>query len=445
MSIKVRITAWITLMVLLLAAMTLVFVLVINHNAITDDPAGRLVNVVQENVKDVEFDRGKFEWDDLTMYSGGVYSQFYSTDGALLHGALPEDFDPDLAFSPNIVRTVSSGGRNYFVYDSYVDMDVTGLWVRGIISSDDRSGVMHTITVLTATLLPILLAITIGGGWLIARDSFLPLERITEAAGSISDGDDLSARLDLRRGPREMRRLARTFDGMFARLETSFLSKKQFTADASHELRTPVAVILAECDRARRKAETKEDFLASINVIEQQGNKMNTLIEQLLSLTRIQQGTEKYPLRVCNLSGFVDACCDEFVPADERGMTLETDIEPGVAAAYNPSLLSRAMFNLMQNAYKYGREGGNIRVSLCRENGCAVISVKDDGPGIPKAEQEKIWQRFYRCDTSRAEGGTGLGLSLVREIALVHHARAEVVSEPGKGCDFRIVLPPVKN
>ena len=74
-----------------------------------------------------------------------------------------------------------------------------------------------------------------------------------------------------------------------------------------------------------------------------------------------------------------------------------------------------------------------------------MISVKDDGPGIPKAEQEKIWQRFYRCDTSRAEGGTGLGLSLVREIALVHHARAEVVSEPGKGCDFHIVLPPVKN
>ena len=82
MSIKVRITAWITLMVLLLAAMTLVFVLVINHNAITDDPAGRLVNVVQENVKDVEFDRGKFEWDDLSMYSGGVYSQFYSTASA---------------------------------------------------------------------------------------------------------------------------------------------------------------------------------------------------------------------------------------------------------------------------------------------------------------------------------------------------------------------------
>ena len=73
-----------------------------------------------------------------------------------------------------------------------------------------------------------------------------------------------------------------------------------------------------------------------------------------------------------------------------------------------------------------------------------MISVKDDGPGIPRAEQEKIWQRFYRCDASRAEDGTGLGLSLVREIALVHRARAEVVSEPGQGSDFRIVLPPVK-
>ena len=99
-----------------------------------------------------------------------------------------------------------------------------------------------------------------------------------------------------------MRRLARTFDGMFARLETSFLSKKQFTADASHELRTPVAVILAECDRARRKAETKEDFLASINVIEQQGNKMNTLIEQLLSLTRASSRARKNTRCACAIS-----------------------------------------------------------------------------------------------------------------------------------------------
>lgn len=443
MSAKWRMVLWFTLMMLVLAGVTLTFVLVMNGSVIAN-PASQVVKVVSKRADKMEYDNGEFDTHEMKEYKRSVYCSYYNENGERVRGAVPFEGGVDLPFLAGEVRSYTAEDHDWLVYDSYVDESAAGLWIRGVISADAAAGPGRVILPLTWSLLPVLLLLSIGGGWLIARDSFLPLERITEAAGSISDGDDLSARLNLRRGPREMRRLARTFDGMFARLETSFLSKKQFTADASHELRTPVAVILAECDRAKRKAETKEDFLASINVIEQQGNKMNTLIEQLLSLTRIQQGTEKYPLRVCDLSGFVDACCDEFVPADERGMTLETDIEPGVEAAYNPSLLSRAMFNLMQNAYKYGREGGHIRVSLSRENGSAVISVKDDGPGIPKAEQEKIWQRFYRCDASRAEGGTGLGLSLVREIALVHHARAEVVSEPGQGCDFRIVLPPVK-
>ena len=442
MSAKWRMVLWLTLMMLLLAAVTLTFVLVMNGSVIAN-PASRLVKTVADCADAVEFDHGVFEWDEMKEYTRGVYCTYYDAEGTYLRGAVPFAEPLELPLQTGSVRPVTAGGKDWLVYDSHVDMSITGFWVRGVISADAAAGPGRVILPLTWSLLPVLLLLSIGGGWLIARDSFLPLERITEAAGSISDGDDLSARLDLRRGPREMRRLAHTFDGMFARLETSFLSKKQFTADASHELRTPVAVILAECDRAKRKAETREDFLASIGVIEQQGSKMNELIEQLLSLTRIQQGTEKYPLRVCDLSGFVDACCDEFVPADERGVTLATDIAPGIRAAYNPSLLSRVMFNLLQNAYKYGAENGRILVSLFRENGCAVISVKDDGPGIPKAEQEKIWQRFYRCDSARAEGGTGLGLSLVREIALVHHARAEVVSEPGQGSDFRFVLPPV--
>ena len=441
MSIKVRITAWITLMVLLLAAMTLVFVLVINHNAITDDPAGRLVNVVQENVKDVEFDRGKFEWDDLTMYSGGVYSQFYSTDGALLHGALPEDFDPDLAFSPNIVRTVSSGGRNYFVYDSYVDMDVTGLWVRGIISSDDRSGVMHTITVLTATLLPILLAVTVGGGWLIAWSAMRPMEKILTAVDGISAGEDLSARLNMQHGPREMRRLSAAFDRMFARLEKSFDAERQFTSDASHELRTPITVILAECDRARRKDRTPEDFLASISVIEEQGRGMSDLVQELLGLTRIEHGTDRYQLRDSDLSIFVESCCGEFQPADSRGITLETDIDSSVCVPFNSALISRVVQNLLQNAYKYGRENGHIWLTLRRDGDKAVLSVRDDGIGIAPENLDKVWQRFWQEDMSRsADGGSGLGLAMVREIAEFHGGSASVVSEPGKGSTFTIKI-----
>ena len=410
-------------MVLLLAAMTLVFVLVINHNAITDDPAGRLVNVVQENVKDVEFDRGKFEWDDLSMYSGGVYSQFYSTDGALLHGALPEDFDPDLAFSPNIVRTVSSGGRNYFVYDSYVDMDVTGLWVRGIISSDDRSGVMHTITVLT---------------WSAMR----PVEKILAAVDGISAGEDLSARLNMQRGPREMRRLSAAFDRMFARLEKAFDTERQFTSDASHELRTPITVILAECDRAKRKAYTRDDFLESVGVIEQQSEHMSQLVQALLGLTRMEHGTDKYPIKRMDLSALVCSCCEECPPPPGSDAEVELDIQPDIQAACNAGLMSRVVVNLLQNAYKYGGEQVQVRVSL-HENadGKAVLRVADDGPGIAPEDQDKVWQRFWQADPSRGEdGGSGLGLAMVKEIVQLHGGSVGLESTPGKGSIFSVTL-----
>lgn len=441
MSIKVRITAWITLMVLLLAAMTLVFVLVVNHNAITDDPAGRLVNVVQENVKDVEFDRGKFEWDDLSMYSGGVYSQFYNTDGALLHGALPEDFTPELEFSPNIVRTVSSGDKNYYIYDSYVDMDVTGLWVRGIISADDRSGVMHTITVLTATLLPILLAVTVGGGWLIAWSAMRPMEKILTAVDGISAGEDLSARLNMQHGPREMRRLSAAFDRMFARLEKSFDAERQFTSDASHELRTPITVILAECDRAKRKACTRDDFLESVGVIEQQGEHMSQLVQALLGLTRMEHGTDKYPIKRMDLSALVCSCCEECPPPGSHA-EVELDIQPDIQAACNAGLMSRVVVNLLQNAYKYGGEQVRVRVSL-HENadGKAVLRVADDGPGIAPEDQDKVWQRFWQADPSRGEdGGSGLGLAMVKEIVQLHGGSVGLESTPGKGSIFSVTL-----
>lgn len=443
MSIKIRITAWITLMMLLLAAMTLVFVLVVNHNAITDDPAGRLVKVVQGNVKDVEFDRGKFEWDDLSMYSGGVYCMFYDAGGAVLNGVQPQDLTPDTDFTPNVVRTVSgSDGRNYYVYDSYVDMDVTGLWVRGMISADDRSGVMHTIIVLTATLLPVLLVITIGGGWLIAWSAMRPMEKILTAVDGISAGEDLSARLNMQRGPREMRRLSAAFDRMFARLEASFNAERQFTSDVSHELRTPITVILAECDRAKRKAYTREDFLESAGVIEQQGEHMSQLVQALLGLTRMQHGTDKYPMQHMDLSELVSACCDECPPPPDSHAEVTRDIQPGIQAACNAGLMSRVVVNLLQNAYKYGGDGVHIRVSL-HENGDgrAVLRVADDGPGIAPEDQDKVWQRFWQADPSRSEdGGSGLGLAMVREIVQLHGGSVGLESSPGKGSVFSVTL-----
>lgn len=442
MSAKLRLTLWFTLMVFILAAMVLVFVLVINSAAITDDPAERLVKTVLRNADDVEFDNGRFDWEDLELYRRGVYCSFYSTAGDLLLAAEDPGMTAlSLPFEKNIIRTVNIGGQDYFCYDSYVDMDITGIWIRGLVSSSDRSGLMHTIIVLTCTLLPALMALTLGGGWIIALDAFRPMEKILSAADSISDGGDLTARVGLKRGPTEMRRLSRAFDRMFARLELSFNAERQFASDASHELRTPITVILAECDRAKRKDKSPEDFLASIAVIEEQGKHMSELVQQLLGLTRIQHGIDRYPMRRSDLSIFVESCCGEFMPHDSRGISLETDIKPGIEADFNPALMSRVVQNLLQNAYKYGRENGHILVSLEQRGGRALLRVRDDGIGIAPEDQDKIWQRFWQADASRGEdGGSGLGLAMVKEIAEFHGGRASVDSEPGKGSTFMVEI-----
>ena len=443
MSAKLRVTLWISLMAVLLAAMVLVFVLVINGSAITDDPAGSLVKIVLKNADNIEFDRGEFEWDDLDVYRRGVYCSFYDENGNMVYGAVHDAWnDVSLPLEANVIRTVDVGGTELYVYDTLVDMDITAMWVRGMITTDDSSGLMHTILVLTCTLLPAILVLSIGGGWLIAWGAFRPMEKIIAAANSISDGDDMSRRVNMRRGPSEMRRLSAAFDKMLSRLEQSFNTERQFASDASHELRTPITVILAECDRARRKDKTPEDFLASVAVIEEQGRHMSELVQSLLSLTRMQQGTDRYPVRRADLSEFVNACCDEFIPADDRGIRLYRDIEPGVEADYNHALMSRVVQNLLQNAYKYGRESGRIDVALHAQDGSAVLTVADDGIGIEKDDLEKIWQRFWQADASRGEdGGSGLGLAMVKEITQFHGGSVAVESEPGRGSKFSVILP----
>lgn len=443
MSAKLRLTLWVTFMVLVVSAMVLVFVLVINRHSLPEDPAEYLVEVVMDNASDVEFDRGNFEWNEMTVYKRGVYCSFYNTNGDLLLSADKEDMDfSDEPFKENTIRTVTSGDKEFYLYDRYVDMEVTGLWIRGVVMTDSHVGITNVILRLTVMILPIILIITFLGALWISSRTFKPIEKIVATANSINDADDLTDRINLKRGPKEMKQLARAFDRMFERLEKLFEAERQFTSDASHELRTPTAVILAECDRARRKAKTPNDYRESIGHIETQGQRMSDLIEELLGITRLQQGTEKYPLKKSDLSEFITLSAEEFVPSEKRGIRLETEIEDGIECSFNPSLISRVVYNLLQNGYKYGKENGYVQLRLTREGGDAVISVKDNGIGISEEDQSKIWQRFWQADSSRGnEGGSGLGLAMVKEIAELHGGSVSVESTLGKGSTFTFRIP----
>lgn len=432
-------------MVLLVSVMVLVFVLVINRHSLPEDPAAYLVDVVIDNANDVEYDRGKFEWNEMSVYKRGVYCSFYNTNGDLLLSADKEDMDfSGEPFIANKIRTVRSGDKEFYLYDYYVDMEVSGLWIRGVVLTDSRQGISDIILRLTIIILPVILIVTFLGALWISSRTFRPIEKIVATANSINDADDLTDRIALKRGPKEMKQLAGAFDRMFERLEKVFDAERQFTSDASHELRTPTAIILAECDRAKRKAETPEDYRESIDNISEQGHRMSALIDELLGITRLQQGTERYPLSKGDLSEFVTLSCEEFVPADDRGIHMETEIEPGIECSFNASLISRVIYNLLQNAYKYGRDNGYVRLSLARENSDAVIRVKDNGIGIKKEDLDKIWQRFWQADSARgAEGGSGLGLAMVKEIAELHGGSAAAESTEGRGSEFIFRIPAV--
>ena len=445
MSAKLRLALWVTFMVLLVSVMVLVFVLVINRHSLPEDPASYLVEVVLDNANDVEFDRGKFEWNEMSVYKRGVYCSFYNTNGELLLSADKEDMDfSGVPFMANKIRTVQSGGKEFYLYDYYVDMEVSGLWIRGVVLTDSHQGITDIILRLTVIILPIILIVTFLGALWISSRTFKPIEKIVATANSINDADDLTDRIALKRGPKEMKQLAGAFDRMFERLEKVFDAERQFTSDASHELRTPTAIILAECDRAKRKAETPDDYRESIDNISEQGKRMSALIDELLGITRLQQGTERYPLSKGDLSEFVTLSCEEFVPADDRGIRMETEIDPGIECSFNASLMSRVIYNLLQNAYKYGRDNGYVRLSLARENSDAVIRVKDNGIGIKKEDLDKIWQRFWQADSARgAEGGNGLGLAMVKEIAELHGGSVTAESTEDRGSEFIFRIPAV--
>ena len=323
-----------------------------------------------------------------------------------------------------------------------------GLWVRGVISQNESINILYNVVRLSFWLLPALALLAVLGGYIITRRSFLPVEQIAKSAEEIGKGGDLSKRLDIGPGNDEIHMLADTFNEMFARLENNFNAEKQFTSDASHELRTPVSVILAQAQYALEFAETPEEYQEALEVIERQGNRMGDIISQLLFFTRLAQGTETVNKEEVCLSALVEEVCAEqkMLPMEGRkNISLICDVSPKVYAFTDRSLLTLCLNNLISNAYKYGKENGHIHVSLCRDTDKILISVKDDGIGISPENLPKIWERFYQAETSRSadinERGLGLGLSMVNQICKLLGIAVEAASTLGEGSEFTLSLP----
>jgi len=290
--------------------------------------------------------------------------------------------------------------------------------------------------------LGVLFVASLGVGWVVAGRVLRPIGRITAVARDIQ-ATDLSRRIELPGPDDELKQLGDTFDAMLARLDAAFAAQRQFVADASHELRNPLAIIRTNVDVALADPRADpEDLRHTIVVVKRASDRMARLVDDLLALARRQEPIlEHEPV---DLGVAVTEASDDFVvPAAARNIVLDRAIAPGVVVTGDRDALKRAVANLLENAVRLAPEGSRIRLATGGEGNQAWIAVADEGPGIAPEDQPHVFDRFWRADKgrSRADGGTGLGLAIVRQIAEGHGGQIRLRSKVGVGSSFVIWLP----
>ena len=318
---------------------------------------------------------------------------------------------------------------------------------QGVVRVMDSLGNVHeALATLRWTLLltiPFCLIVAgVGGYWLAGR-ALGPVDAVTRLAQEI-EATNLNRRLPSPRSDDELGRLVRTFNQMINRLATSFDSMRRFTADASHELRTPLTILRSAIEVALERERSPEDYRRVLKESLEEVQRMTRIVEDLLLLARADAGTlepRREPVRL-------DALASEVIEemkglAETRGVVVSSDIAGPVIMAGDERWLRQMLYNLLDNAMKYTPPAGRVRVTLEQRNSGAEISVTDTGPGIPEAEQSRLFERFYRVDKarSREDGGSGLGLAIALWVARSHEGDIKIESRAGEGSTFRVILP----
>ncbi len=293
-------------------------------------------------------------------------------------------------------------------------------------------------------LAPLLLLAAASGGYWLSRKALSPVDALTRTARSIG-GSNLGDRLEKLDTGDELQRLADTLNDMLARIEEAFLRVTQFTADASHELRSPISLIRTEAEIALRKPRGNDEYREALRHVLLEAERTSSLVEELLSLARADSGRENLHLEHLDLHSVIAETADEWQQlVESRNLQFKhsiADCELPVLA--DRSAVQRLLAILLDNAVKYTPAPGIVELRLEGQNGNAVISVRDSGIGISSDDQNKIFERFYRVDKARSRelGGSGIGLAIADWIVQQHRGSISVQSSIGNGSTFSVKFP----
>lgn len=444
-----KVTIWYTGLVFIILALVFSFIWFSSDKILLFNMEHQLKETVEHSIEEIDDDKGRIEMDDdFEFHDDGVTFLIYNAQGEMLAGYSPNSFDTKIALSSGEIQSIQSGDKEWLVYDlNYNTENQQSIWIRGIMSIDRMSQTMNAILIVTLISFPFLILLAAFGGYWITKRAFRPLQQMNESVNKIQDGKDLSKRIRLKGPHDEVHALADTFDSMFDRLQTSFESEKQFTSDASHELRTPTSVIISQAEYALSQKDNPKEMADALAVILRQSRKMSSLISQLLLLARTNQKNNHLLFEHIDISELAEIIADELtLMAEAADIEVKTDIEPNLMIEADQTLMMRMFMNLITNGITYGKQGGFVSLQLYNEGDHIVGIVSDNGIGIQEQHLTKIWDRFYRVDSARTStdtnsSNTGLGLAIVKWIVETHHGTIAVASEYGHGSTFTFRLP----
>lgn len=451
-SIRKRVTLYYSIVLVLITLLVFGVFLMTASRQVNTVSKDTVMKAVQSSFENVDYENEVLEIDnDFDSYHKGVILLVYSEDGQLIKGSAPGGFPAYTPLSSATYQEIEDGRETWLVYDLFNSYENgQGIWVRGIYDMDSTLRTLNAVKGFMYIVLPVMLLCAILAGRRITRKAFEPVAEITRAADSINNGMDLSKRLPQGEAKDELYGLTETLNRMIERLENAFQAEKEFSSDVSHELKTPISVILTECEYTLEENRTNDEYRESIETIQQQCRRTMSLIQQLLQMSRTINTDKIIDREQINLSLLCESISEELsFMAEEKGVRLLTSIEKDIEIFADETLMMRLIINLITNGIKYRREDADsfVRLTLTSGESKILIKTEDNGIGISKEDCTHIFNRFYKVDKSRTESSTegdtsfGLGLSMVKWIAEAHQGKASVKSTMGKGSVFTVVLP----
>lgn len=356
----------------------------------------------------------------------------------------PSDF-PWPAFSDfrRPYRSVVYNGRHFRVYVHPVKVGGAAYFILVAGQLEDNRGLMARFSAGLLASIPGVLSISALAGFFVSRRALRPIARLTTAVRSITAGN-LSERLPLSRSRDELHRLAETCNDMLARLENSFGPIQRFTADASHELRSPISFMRTVAEVGLGNAAADDESREAFEQILLEANAASALLENMLTLARADCGRHEFRFERLDLADLIAELRTRALPlAGAKQQTLDVDCGARGRILGDRASVFRLFWTLLDNAIKYTPSGGRIWLSVDATAAGAAVEIRDNGIGIPAALLPRVFERFFRADPSRtAVEGAGLGLSIAKWIADMHHASISLESAEGAGTTFRVVFPP---